>query len=196
LINGKVYSDNRISWFDGFLKSRTKYPIVYGVAYSPFPFSYTELEKPDSSDETQIRRGERYGVLYWDDFPQGDDKLEPDIPTIYTNSRTWHKEERDERDRCHRLEALEQQRVLEDAVEEFEQSEVGQALKELNISFDNPALPDLLRSPVFLAIMWQHQDRKAEVEKPSPQSEVDKTTTISEVEVRRKKTKKRGCCIS
>ena len=35
LVDGTVYSDDRIFWFDGILKSATEYPLVYGMTPSP-----------------------------------------------------------------------------------------------------------------------------------------------------------------
>ena len=142
---------------DRYLKLRTKYPLVYDIASHS---SYTDTKKPDPSNQTQIRRDKRYGVLYGDDFSQRDDKSEPDTSIVHTNMVTWYQGEDEQMDRCYSLEAPAKQKELEDAVE-FEQSEVGQTLKALGSLFCDSTDFDLFE------IVWESLLETSLIEKPS-----------------------------
>lgn len=125
------------------------------------------IEKPDPSDEVQLRRDKRWGVLYADDLPHCNTKVEPNMSIVYTNEKTWREDRSREIRYCNRLDDLLRQKALEDAVEEFEESELGQALKEMNIEFDDPMLPDILDSlqnPLLLAMINERRIRGFDVE--------------------------------
>ncbi len=56
-------------------------------------------------------------VFYMGTIPPRRRQIRTGYVNIHTNVVTWHQEEDDEIDHCFRLEALEKQKELEDAVE-------------------------------------------------------------------------------
>jgi hypothetical protein len=98
-----------------------------------------------------LRLDKAWGVLYAEEFPQGDLDLKPDTTILYTNEKSWRKDQGVEMEYCYKINELVHQKALKDAEKDFEKSVLGQLMKEPNIGIDDPALtgaPDLLQDPL------------------------------------------------
>jgi hypothetical protein len=144
-----VYSDDRIFWIHGYLKSCGKYHVAYGNIpdqiilslfinsskfYFLYQFVYNELtcvceEKPDPSDYATMRRDARYNVQYANDFPAAE-SLALNIPIIYKNEKTWRKEKGEECQACFYMK-FEERLALDAALEDFDLSDLD-FVKDLN----------------------------------------------------------------
>lgn len=103
-------------------------------------------------------------------FPGGNLELKPDTPIIHTNEKLWPKDQYVEERHCWQIKNFEHQHALKNAEKEFEMLDLGQALKELNIGFDDPPLPgalNLLRDPFTIAMMTLLADGGRNREAPS-----------------------------
>lgn len=83
---------------------------------------------------------------------------------------------------CRQIKKFEHQKALENAEKEFEKSDLGQALKELNIGLDDPALPgalNLLRDPFPITTMALLADGDRNRETPSENMKSEKKSFVS-----------------
>ena len=77
------------------------------------------LEKPDPSNGNQLRLDKAWGVLYAEEFPQGDLDLKPDTTILYTNEKSWRKDQGVEMEYCYKINELDTSKSFEGCRKRF-----------------------------------------------------------------------------